>query len=715
MHHFIYSSQDTYITNRTNLENKNFGIDEILQIGTNNSIQRILSSASLYYYTNEVFSSQGFSNFNGIFTGSVGGTVNWIVGSISGSDVEFSASYFSGSIDGTSIQLSASVISGSLINGVISGSANFPYVTGLFTGQLTGSSGCLTGTGSGTELYHIQEWINDTIQFVDRSLLKFDISSISKSISNGEINNPKFYLKLKVCNEYNLPITYTIYALPISQSWTKGDGYWSDGGSDVGVSWEYRDNNNGIEWYSGSSASGARHAIDFINNLSLATASFSYGGGTWYTSSVCSQSFDYQSSDVYMDVTPIVRTWISGGLPNEGFLLISSDELLATGSGFVLNFFSRDTNTIYSPCIDVAWDDSIFSTGSVSTSSVAFVTMSSGISASIQSGSSFTIAGGISGSFSASAYLTLTNYGSVLSASGVADGTGLSGNITGMPIFGAISASIDTSQSLVTGSCGKNFSASFASGSFYNGFFSGSTFTAFYIDYMFENAKLTGSWTEAALLGTSVNIPLPSTIDPYVYAYVNGTFVSGKALGLYKISGSNSASFIGQFISGNLLGGYLNIQLSGSVITASYITTGSVELTSSVLTALDVDRPFTIAIQNLQPQYRAGDIVKIGVFGRKQFPLKTFEKATQQVQYMVPEFLPSSSYYAFKDNQTEEIVQNFDNYTRLSCEYPYGNYFIVDTTGLPQERYYRVLIRVEDGGEIYTIDTGKTFKIVRGG
>jgi hypothetical protein len=416
-----------------------------------------------------------------------------------------------------------------------------------------------------------------------------------------------------------------------------------------------------------------------------------------------------------MNVTPIAMAWISGTLPNQGLFVISSDELVATGSGFILKFFSQDTNTIYSPCLDVAWNDSTFVTGSESTASISFVTMSAGINASIQSGSIFTIAGGISGSFSASTFLTFTDLGTMLSASGIVDGTGLSGNIAGMSIFGFISSSIDISQSLVTGSCGKNFSASLASGTFYNGVFSGSTFTAFYVDYKFENALLTGSWTENALLGATVTIPLPSPISPYTYAYVSGTYVSGKALGIYEISGSTSASFNGQFIQGNLLGGYLNVQLSGSVYTSSFTTTGSVEMTSSLLSPMDVDRPFTIVIQNLSPTYRAGDIVKIGVFGRKQFPLKTFGKTTQQQQYLIPEFLPSSSYYALKDNQTEEIVLNFDSYTQLSCEYPYGNYFIVDTTGLPQERYYRVLIRVNNGNEIYTIDTGKTFKIVRGG
>ena len=79
----------------------------------------------------------------------------------------------------------------------------------------------------------------------------------------------------------------------------------------------------------------------------------------------------------------------------------------------------------------------------------------------------------------------------------------------------------------------------------------------------------------------------------------------------------------------------------------------------------------------------------------------------------MPEFLPTSSYYALKDNQTDEIVMGFDSYTQISCEYPNGNYFLVDTTSLPQERYYRILVRVQDGTQIDTIDTGKTFKITR--
>lgn len=877
MHHFIYPTQDTYITNRTGLVNKNFGIDEILQVGTSNIVQSVLNSTKDYYYLNDIFNGQGFGNFNGIFTGSFGGSASFSVGTISGSGLEFSASYFSGSIDGIIQELSASVISGSEIIGTISGSLLFPYLTGIFLGQLTGSNACLTGTGSGTETINEQNWTTNTVQFVDRSLLKFDIKSISASISNGEILSPSFFLKLKVCNEYDLPITYTLYALPVSQSWEKGDGYWSDGGSDSGVSWKYRDFKNGNSWFS-QSLSSSRNPIDFINNPSLSTASFAYGGGTWFTSSVCSQSFDYKSSDVYMNITPMVMEWINGNYPNEGLIIVSSDELVATGSGFVLKFFSRDTNTIYSPCLDVAWNDSIFTTGSLFTSSVSFITNSSGISASLQSGSVIFGGTGVSGSFSGSTslvftthYITATDqifdysapnsivndywwanngyhydswytawqldpyhggflpntditytpipyYGSppvyqftgsftgsfygtasvngtisgsdllfsasyftgsidgidtetsgaisgsliegtisesvmatsmigvftgqltssfiylngtgsgtyldstFVSMTGFVIGKGLSGNILGLPVFGSITGFLTVSQSLVTGSCGKSFSASLAKAIFNDGPYSGSSFTAYYVDYKFENALLTGSWNDNAWLGAKVTIPIPSGIDPYAYAYVNGSYINGTALGIYTISGSisgsigsDSASFNGQFINGNAVGSWLRAQLSGSVYTSSFITTGSVEKTSSILFPLDSDKSFTISIQNLLPEYRAGDIVKIGVFGRRQFPLKTFGKTTQQQQYMTPEFLPSASYYALKDNQTEEIVLNFDSYTQLSCEYPYGNYFIVDTTGLPQERYYRVLIRVNNGSEIYTIDTGKTFKIVRGG
>ena len=407
MHHQIFPTADTFINNRLGYADKNFGIDEILQIGTTNQAIAYLSPTKDYVYTDVIFSGQSVTLFTGVFTGSFGGTVIYANGTLTGSTLMFSASYFSGSVDGTNIQTSGSV-SGSIISGIISGSIIAPYVIGLFTGELTQSNACLTGTGSGVDTRIEQNRTTVTTQYSDRSLLAFNLNEISTSIANGNIVDPHFFLNVKVCNEYSLPITYKIYALPISQSWNMGDGYWSDGGSDEGVSWTYRDHADGTQWYT-ASLTGPRTSIDVINHPSLLSASFGFGGGTWYTASYCSQSFSYKSADIQMDVTTIVMQWINGNIPNNGFILLSSDEFNATGSGFVLKFFSRDTNTIYSPYLDVAWNDATFNTGSIATSSVQIISILSGISASVQSGSSLT--GGISGSFSGSVFMnTVPNY-----------------------------------------------------------------------------------------------------------------------------------------------------------------------------------------------------------------------------------------------------------------------------------------------------------------
>lgn len=804
MHHYIFPSQDTYITNRpVELDVKNFGVDEILQVGTDNSIVGYISDTTNYTYVNQYFQNYSAQDFTGTFTGSISpGTAS-------------------------------------------------------FTGSLTGITGCLTGTGSGVDVRQQRSRQYTTSSYKDRALLKFDLTAISQSIADGTIVSASFHLKVKICNEYQLPIDYTIYAAPISESWVMGDGYASDGGSDTGASWVYRDYNEGTPWaVSGSS----------------------------FIPVYATQSFRYKSADLDMDVTPIVNQWLAG-LPNNGFVVMSSDEFNPTGSGFLLKYFSEDTNTIYSPVLDVGWEnDWEFTTGSYATASVV-ISYSSGSSTTVTDGSSLTGAGGVHGNFSGSAFLSIfahyitasnalftgsfvqqftgsfsgsfygianatgsftgsglfsasftgsvdgvntevTNsavsgsnvggyilgdvsmpsylgtfsgslMGSALALQGIASGyyldetnnyfvgfisaSGFSGNITGVPVFGpaiglisinSVRANLPTEiktrcatapmespygtpnfppttnpytylnlewvwggdevgwsslipitpNTCVTTSCGVSHSVQLMAGSFTGGPFGGDSFTAYYENYRILFAYLTGSWNSASLLGATCIIPMPQASYPYVTAFISGPYVNGTALGLYTVSASisasvtqsiASASFVGQFVDGPLVGGYVTLQLTGSATTSSFAYTSSVNFTSSYLYPLNVARPFSINIGNMQPEYKAGDIIKLNVFGRKKFPLKYFGISTQQEQYLVPEFLPTSSYYALKDNQTDEIVINFDSYTRISCAYPEGNYFLVDTTSLPQERYYRVLIRVEDGTQIDTIDTGKTFKITR--
>lgn len=190
-----------------------------------------------------------------------------------------------------------------------------------------------------------------------RILIKFNLTDISQSIVTGKITgNPKYYLKLYSANSSDLPVDYTIYAYPISGSWTNGNGNLNDEPEiREGVTWESRTGlPQSLPWNSGSGVELAYQSVR--------------GGGSYYTSSlyIASQSFAYTSPDLYIDVTNMVNGWLNNAIPNNGLILKRSN-LDESGSSILgsISFFSKDTHTIYLPRLDVFWDDSVTSgTGS---------------------------------------------------------------------------------------------------------------------------------------------------------------------------------------------------------------------------------------------------------------------------------------------------------------------------------------------------------------
>tara|TARA_Y100001963_G_scaffold92318_1_gene127101 strand:- start:105 stop:1646 length:1542 start_codon:yes stop_codon:yes gene_type:complete len=96
-----------------------------------------------------------------------------------------------------------------------------------------------------------------------------------------------------------------------------------------------------------------------LRELSSDSGSRSTGGGSWYTSHAkCSQSFSYESPDVNMDITDMVNNWLDGTTVNNGLILkwSGSQEDSSTETGNI-NFFSSNANSIYSPKIEVRWDE----------------------------------------------------------------------------------------------------------------------------------------------------------------------------------------------------------------------------------------------------------------------------------------------------------------------------------------------------------------------
>jgi hypothetical protein len=542
MHTFIFPKQDTFITNETGYVDKNFGIDEILELKAQNQLisnVAFYSSASL----SGSYSTFDVENYIGTVSGSyLSGSSLSSTLYVSGSS-QFKTVNYSGYISGTygvGIPITSSLTnySGS-VTGSISGS-----IIGLFTGSFFKASGslihfygCINGALQGTQsIYNpITTFTNDP-EF-SRILIQFDLTSISSSLLSGDINNgSKFFLKLKASSTNEVPLDYKIYAYPVSKSWDMGTGrYDTDGLGSFGANWYYNTiQNTASLWYSPTASTVTYDFSDYLLTSSLGpSASFQNGGATWFynvpstylqptsstsssfynissgskyissfcssslsgSSLICSQSYSYSTSDIYMDVTSIVKGWICGCVPNNGFILISSLELVQSDDiNSSIKFFSKETNTIYQPYLDVKWDDSIYSTGS-----------------------------------------------------------------------------------------------------------------------------------------------------------------------LVSLTGFN---------------------------------------------------PYTVVVKNVSREYKFGSVPRINIFAREKSPLKNFTKGYQQSQYLSSSLLPSDSYYAIKDNESENFVIDFDDYTKLSCDGAI-HYFRLDTTGLPVERYYRILIKTEINGEIVIFDNGNIFKVSR--
>jgi hypothetical protein len=191
---------------------------------------------------------------------------------------------------------------------------------------------------------------------VSRLLLKFPQSEITDVISN-KISGSTYdaYLKLYLAYASEIPLDYTIYGYPISGSWNVGTGKLADSPITTdGVSWKYRDEISGSTWF----------GIGFPAGTTGSYTGSNSGGGLWFTGSYeTSQSFSHNSSkDIELKVTNTVNAWSSSSISNEGFIVKHSNSIeFTTASKFETKYFSAETHTIYPPCLEIRWNDSVYS------------------------------------------------------------------------------------------------------------------------------------------------------------------------------------------------------------------------------------------------------------------------------------------------------------------------------------------------------------------
>ena len=213
-----------------------------------------------------------------------------------------------------------------------------------------------------------------SVQNVSRVLIDFDYSYISQSIQDGKIpSNAKYFLNLYDATSEEVEAEQSVFAHMVSGSaWKQGTGKLDhDPVTSDGVSYQYRDHDAKTPWVS--------------------TSVLTDGGAWWRTQSgqyKVSSSYDltFDKKDLRMNVTDMVKNHIysSSVYPNRGFIL-KRESILPTDNTFSFNsgsdttkdeastsrlgnlkYFSRETHTIYPPKLEVEWNDSSWSTGSLS-------------------------------------------------------------------------------------------------------------------------------------------------------------------------------------------------------------------------------------------------------------------------------------------------------------------------------------------------------------
>jgi hypothetical protein len=229
-----------------------------------------------------------------------------------------------------------------------------------------------------------------------RSVLKFGMTEILDTLSkySADLSSCKFSLQLYTTHAKNLPSDFTIDAKLLGQPWKNGTGFISDSPITTnGISWGTPLESWALDSQTGSLWISSSQNIQ-VNSSSIYVSGSGAGGSYLFQPSAgvfninnFNQTFFLQPglttvensttrpTDINMDVTDAINLWISGSngyaIPNNGFLLKLSDadEADTTMSGFI-RYFSRETHTIYVPRLTMYWDNSTFTTGSLTPANI---------------------------------------------------------------------------------------------------------------------------------------------------------------------------------------------------------------------------------------------------------------------------------------------------------------------------------------------------------
>jgi hypothetical protein len=132
---------------------------------------------------------------------------------------------------------------------------------------------------------------------------------------------------------------------------------------------------------------------------------------------------------------------------------------------------------------------------------------------------------------------------------------------------------------------------------------------------------------------------------------------------------------------------------------------------SSSLPNINTEEAFNVVAVNMRMDYKESSVQKVRFAARPAYPTTTFVTASG---YLERYLLPEGSQYAVYSAQSDDIIIDYSDYTKLSSD-DNGNYFRISFENFQPERYYRFVIRVKNDGEAgYQVhDNNWIFKVSR--
>jgi hypothetical protein len=220
---------------------------------------------------------------------------------------------------------------------------------------------------------------------VARYLVQFDQDEIIDIYSN-KIGSSSYdiYFKNFIAEAKGLNQNTSLEILPLAQSWNNGTGYTLDNPQTTdGASWTYASYNGSNPWLPSGSYTNQYGFIDYTSSFSNLCGGI--GGGNWFYdvsgslyvalgyvdlgyvfqdlsfNNLVSSSFSLRDNkDIEANVTNTVNAWITGSIPNYGFIVKLTGSQEFNSSQYVqpiFKYYSVDTNTIYPPCLEFRWRD----------------------------------------------------------------------------------------------------------------------------------------------------------------------------------------------------------------------------------------------------------------------------------------------------------------------------------------------------------------------